>query len=481
LLEVDGGVDVTGHGFVSTTPGAASYGFQQFTELHSPGYFNADGTGHYAQTIDTTGLSDGTHYLTVRVFRHRSDGGPAVWTDFRQAFIVDHHGPSAQIVSLVPIVAGVNENQRLTVQTDLTANSVYVLLDLPAGLTDAQVLALLNGGNQANQIDRNLDTIDFRGLTNANHVFTVVAYKQTGDHSILRFPGFYTSTIFGAGLGDLNFDGQIDANDVNLFAQVLASNNSQFNPAADMNGDGVIDNSDLLLYYNILQNVGDPNALAAYNQLLGPPAAGFTINVGDTLNLASNQPATTSPVLSFNWDMNGAGTFDISGAAATLTWDQLANYGITDVGSYPITLQVTDGVNTIDLFTTLTVSGGMAPGGSAGGGRRGLEVLLPGEDAAIPGDVVRLTRGAAGFGTGAQQMLVPGQPDTGGAQQVNQALTAGDVVFGRGAQMDLGHGAESADLVTLAAEAAHRADPLFERSLTGLDQLEGSRVPWLDV
>jgi hypothetical protein len=123
-----------------------------------------------------------------------------------------------------------------------------------------------------------------------------------------------------------------------------------------MNGDGRIDNSDLLLYYPILQNVGDANALAAYNQLLGPPLAGFTIHVGDSLMLSSNQPGTTSPPLSFSWDLNGLGTFDITGANATLTWSQLANYGITDVGTYPVAEQVTDGTNTIYFSTVVTVT-----------------------------------------------------------------------------------------------------------------------------
>jgi glycosidase len=365
LFKIDDGVDVTGRGFVSTDPTSTAYSFQNFLDVKSPGYNNADGNGRYVQTIDTSRLSAGYHYITVRAYRHRAaNEGPAIYTDFRTVIYVDHGPSNVQVVSFAPLVAGVNENQQVVLQsTDLLANSVHVFLDLPAGLTDAQVRAMIGAGSQATQTDRNLFTKNFYGLTNGYHVLTVVSFQPDGSYGVERLPGFYTSTIYGAGLGDLNFDGQVDVNDVNLFAQVLGSGNAQFNPAADMNGDGVIDNSDLLLLYQILLQVGaDPTALAAYNQLLGPPAGGFTINVGQDATFSVNQPATTSPALSFTWDINGLGLFDVSGANPTAPWSQLANYGITDVGTYPITTEVTDGTNVDDFATTLTVVAGGAPG-----------------------------------------------------------------------------------------------------------------------
>ena len=381
LVKLDGGVDINGNGHVDyVTPGSVSYGFEDFVTLHNPGWFNADGYGHYAQTIDATRLSDGMHYVTVRAFRHRDDGGPAVFTDFRQALYVDRHAANSAVVSFDPIVSGVNENRRLTIRSvDQLADKVYAFLDLPAGLTDDQVTAMIGSGSLANQVDSDLFTKDFYGLTNGNHVVTVVTVKLDGHATVQRFPGFYTSTIFGAGLGDLNFDGRIDASDVDLFSQVLTSNNSQFNPAADGNADGRIDNSDLLLYYPILLQANvDQATLAAYNQLLGPPLTGFTMTVGDSLNLFTNQPATTTPPLSYTWDLNAQGLFDVSGPNPTIPWSQLATYGITDVGTYPVIARVTDGTNTVDFATMLTVNGtsvptgglvpafatGVAPGGS---------------------------------------------------------------------------------------------------------------------
>jgi hypothetical protein len=77
LIKIDGGIDVNGNGSVDyTTPGTVAYGFENFTTVNSPGYGSANGNGQYIQTIDATKLSDGLHYITVRAFRHRSDGGP---------------------------------------------------------------------------------------------------------------------------------------------------------------------------------------------------------------------------------------------------------------------------------------------------------------------------------------------------------------------------------------------------------------------
>jgi glycosidase len=359
LFKIDGGVDVTGNGFVSTNPGDVSYGFQQFTTVHNPGYFTADGNGQYVQTIDTSKLSSGMHYITVRAFRHRSDGGPPIFTDFTQAIYVDHGPTISAIVSLKPTVAGVNQNQTLTVQsTDLLANNIHVLFDLPAGLTNAQVLSLISGANQATQIDRNLWTMNATGVTSGNHVATIVSYQIDGSADVQRFPGLFTSTILSAGLGDVNFDGQYTSADMTQFGQILNSNNSQFNPAADLNGDGQINNSDLVLLYPRLQSVGASAAtLAAYSKLLGPPTTGYSTDTGDPITLTTSNPTATGPALTFSWDLNHDGTYgDVTGPSPTLTWSQLNFFGISGPGSYPITVRVTDGTDTAQFNTAITVN-----------------------------------------------------------------------------------------------------------------------------
>jgi hypothetical protein len=175
-----------------------------------------------------------------------------------------------------------------------------------------------------------------------------------------------------------------------------------------MNGDGSIDNSDLLLYYPILQNLGDPNALAAYNLMLGPPLAGFTINQGDTLTLFSNQPSTMTPALSFSWDVNSQGLFDLGGANVTVPWSQLMNYGVNDPGPYAIDLQVTDGTNTIDFLTTLTVN---APPAIAGGkgGVIGSIVATPGSEPPVLVGVSPGLEGPGPYSLTAAALFVTGQ------------------------------------------------------------------------
>jgi alpha-amylase len=369
LFKIDGGVDATGQGFVSTDPNSVAYGFQQFTTVHDPGYFSTDGNGEYVQTIDTSQLGNGYHSIDVRAFRHRNPGEPPIFTDFTMTIYVDRSPTVSTVVSFDPTVPGVNENRTLTVRsTDLRANDVHVFFDLPAGLSDAQVLSLVGSGSQANQIDRDLWTKDDTGVTSGNHVATVVSYQIDGSANVQRFPGLFTSTIYGAGLGDLNFDGTIDAADVNLFGQVLASDNQQFNPAADLNGDGVIDNTDLLLLDQRLEQGGaSPATFAAYDQLLGPLAGGYTTAEGSGVTLTVNQPAGPGPALTFSWAFNNDGHFsDASGPSPTLSLAQLQQFGIADEGTYPVTLQVSDGAATIDLPTTLTVTD-VVPQVSAGG------------------------------------------------------------------------------------------------------------------
>src|SRR5262249_15252707 len=146
---------------------------------------------------------------------------------------------------------------------------------------------------------------------------------------------------------------------------LLASNNTQFNPAADLNGDGLIDNSDLVLLWQRLLDLGvDPDVLAAYQQIVGPPAAGYTIRVGDAVTLLVSLPPSSTPPLTFDWDLNGDGAFgDVSGAGVTVSWQQLNDFGITGEGVYGIAVRISDGLSVADLYTTLTVvQGGSAPG-----------------------------------------------------------------------------------------------------------------------
>ncbi len=302
LIRIDGGLPINGDGHVDfTTPNTVTYGYDFFRTKSSPLYGGGD--GQFIQTINTAQLGQGYHSIEVIAFRHRTAFGnnanpPPLYTDWTQTIYVDTAPPVSAIESFSATVPGVNQNRTLLVKSvDGLANNIHVIFDLPAADTTAQILAMVNSGNQANAFDTNLWTINANGLTSGNHVATVITYKPDGTYNIQRFGGLYTSTIFGAGLGDLNFDGQYTVADVNLFGQILASNNTQFNPAADFDGDGVVGRTDLLLFGQRLRAVGaGASVLQAYNNLLAQyPGPSTTSAAAQMLALGATPVAVPEP------------------------------------------------------------------------------------------------------------------------------------------------------------------------------------------
>lgn len=268
LFRINGGLDFNGNGVVDfTTPGSVVYGFEQFTTKRSP--LIGGGDGQYIQTIDATRLPEGLNFIEVRAFRRRNANEPVVFSSWRETVYIDRLPPPSEVVGFGAIVPGVNQNRRLEVRSlDLTANNVHVFLNLPAALTDAQILSLLGPGNQAGNVDRELWWRDYNGVVSGNHVATVVMFEETGNYSVRRTPGLLASTPFGAGLGDLTFNGLYEPNDITEFGRVLLSFNTLFNPAADLNGDGLVDFIDLdLLGPRLLAVNASPETLAAYNIL----------------------------------------------------------------------------------------------------------------------------------------------------------------------------------------------------------------------
>jgi alpha-amylase len=334
LIKMDGGIPLNGDGHVDyTTPNTVSYGFDNFVTVDSPGYFNASGYGEYVQTINATQLSDGYHYITVRAFRHRDDGGPPVFTDFQDVIYVDRNPPNSAVTSFNPIVAGVNQNRNVVVTSvDQTANSVHVFMNLPPAWTSSQILALVGSGNQATQTDANLFQYSVYGVDSGNNVATIVTYRPTGSYNIQRFPGLSVSSIYGAGLGDLNFDGQINAADIALFQQVYLSNGQQFNPAADIDGDGYNDTVDAILLKGTL-TAANVNAatMAAYNNFMATtPMNGIIFHPGDpSFNLQGNNIILAGPVqntssnnqtIGLNMQLAaGSGLFDDGGKTLTVS------------------------------------------------------------------------------------------------------------------------------------------------------------------
>src|SRR5262249_33823484 len=95
LLRIDGGRDLNGNGAVDfRTPGTVSYGFERFQDQSRPligpqGINGPRGDGLFIQTIDATKLEPGLHFLEVRAFRNRTDGGAAVYSTFKKVIRID--------------------------------------------------------------------------------------------------------------------------------------------------------------------------------------------------------------------------------------------------------------------------------------------------------------------------------------------------------------------------------------------------------
>ena len=361
-LRIDGGMNLNNlPGVDVTNPADVAYGFEQFTDTNTPGFTNG-GVGVYEQQIDATQLAEGRHYVTVRAFRHRTSG-PAVFTDFKRTVYVDRLPPEAAVVSFDPYASSPgnpNDRDLIVDSTDQTADNMHIFLDLPAGLTNAQVLAMALGGqNDAGEYDRDQWVYGFNSVSTGNHVATVVTFEPTFDgvhgFNVQRFAGLFTDTNIGAGFGDLNNSGTFTPSDIvglgnNSAEDILYSQNSKFRAAFDVNGDGLGDNRDLFAlgdelvvagagqavldsYAGLLLKRGDLNGSAATNLAdfealyanFGPATWTFDLNVDGVVDAADAETFVTQLVRSVPGDFNVDGAVDA--ADYTLWRDRLGSGG----------------------------------------------------------------------------------------------------------------------------------------------------------
>ncbi|MAT70002.1 MAG: hypothetical protein CMJ58_10820 [Planctomycetaceae bacterium] len=410
VLKIDGGIDLNGNASVDhVTPGSVTYGFEEFVDANSPGYVwdgssnIGTGAGNFAQTIDATQLSEGRHYVTVRAFRHRNastggDGGPAVFTDFTRTVYVDRLKPEAEIVSFDPFASNPNNqaNRDLIVRsTDGTANAMHFFLDLPAGKSDAEVLAMATGGQGvAGYYDRDGFINGYTGVKGGHHAVTIVTFEESGNWNVQRFKGLATPfgpTIgLGGGFGDLNGNGLLQSVDLvgignNSFEDVLYSQNAKFHAAADVDADGLVTNVDLFALGVELVAAGAPAAtLDAYDDLLvrrgdvdgnaatdGDDAAAIYAALGQTdwlLDLDADGVVTVDDVAALVDDAvrTSRGDFDLDrrvSGSDFLQWQQGVSGGGNrfDQGDASLDGAVTDA----DLATWATDYGLAAPIGAA--------------------------------------------------------------------------------------------------------------------
>ncbi len=328
LIKLDGGLDInTNAGVDHVTPNSVDYGFEEFTTTNLPGYIaggGGTGSGQYEQAIDTTALAEGRHYITVRAFRHRDDGGPAVFTDFKRTIYVDRLPPEAEIVSFDPVNSNPNNRDMVVRSVDQTADGMHIFLDLPAAMTDAEVYArALLGYNTASDYDRDSFILGFSSLATGNHVATVVTFEPSGNYNVQRFAGQFTDTNKGAGFGDADADGVFEITDIRgtnnrSVEDIIYSQNAKFNAAVDVNGDGLGDDRDLFALGDELVIAGaGQTVLDSYVELLldrGDVDDSDTTDVADVVALYTNFGSTD-----WLYDLNVDGVTDTADVETMVT------------------------------------------------------------------------------------------------------------------------------------------------------------------
>ncbi|MBL8878041.1 MAG: hypothetical protein JNG88_02885 [Phycisphaerales bacterium] len=249
VFRIDGGGDYNGNGQIDMLHGVGA-GCEQFVTQRSP--LHGGGTGTYVQSIDAGGLDEGTHYLKVIAFRHRTGGGP-IFEAFRVPFYVDRAPPAMNL--LAPTNTGHNDittrfSQVRVRRADRTASAVHVITDRAITTSDAAIIALANSGNRAARTDRDDFTYLWNFIDSGYHTLFVVAFEESGRATVLRRAGIHANNGFGGGPGDMNGDGAVNNFDIDPFVAALIGDT--FNFRADCNGDGRLDNFDIDAFVEIL-------------------------------------------------------------------------------------------------------------------------------------------------------------------------------------------------------------------------------------
>lgn len=188
LLRMDAGVDINGNGRVDfRTAGSTEYGFERFVTKRSPLIGNPGGDGEFRQVINTARLSEGLHYLTVRVYRRQPQGSPAVYSEFRKVIYVDRVPPAAAFDSLHATEGAPGGNQVWLRSTDSLADQMYAFANPDNSMTDAAILAAVTAGRgRLNRIDRALFGGELPGLKKGNNTVAVVTIEPSGNRSLKR-------------------------------------------------------------------------------------------------------------------------------------------------------------------------------------------------------------------------------------------------------------------------------------------------------
>jgi hypothetical protein len=157
-------------------------GYEDFLTTNSPLY--TGGSGLYQQTISTSMLSEGYHYISVLAFKHRAGTSDPLFREFRQVIYVDRSPPAIALES-IPSVFTSQQYQFVVDAQDRTTRNVYFLLDVPSGTDPVTQIGPFSQGSRQDRYQWRL-TMDLIGT--GTHTLTIVATEDSGNARVLNVP-----------------------------------------------------------------------------------------------------------------------------------------------------------------------------------------------------------------------------------------------------------------------------------------------------
>jgi hypothetical protein len=233
----DGALDWNGNGGPDVgIPDASFSGFEEFTDVKSPGMSNPDREGLYEQAIDATRLSEGFHYIRTVSFRQRPAGTGPLADEERAVVYIDRLPPDIDMEGDGQTFTEDQPTFRFLLN-DKTPEVIYAFLNLEPG---EDPLTMLTTPNAARRYDRYewRNTFD-ETLQPGENTVTIVAVEPSGRQAILEYTVFYQTDC----AADLAAPfGVLDLADINAFIAGFVAQD----PAADLAAPfGVFDLADI--------------------------------------------------------------------------------------------------------------------------------------------------------------------------------------------------------------------------------------------
>jgi len=220
--------DSNGNGSIDIpTSSSVIGGYENFLTVNAPLFGSGNGFGLYRQVIDATQMSEGFHYLSVIVFRHRNAGTTPIFREVRKVIYIDRQSPDIDLVQ-ADMVLDDDRPQFVVNLHDRTAKAIHMFLNLDKGIDP---LTLLNVSNQVIPYDRFTfrKTFDL-ALNEGENIVTVVAMEDSGNATVLS-----ESVMLNTCIADFTGDGVLNFFDVSAFLIAFSS----CDPIADLTDDGV--------------------------------------------------------------------------------------------------------------------------------------------------------------------------------------------------------------------------------------------------